>query len=159
MGPDVSGLVLLLPHGYEGQGPEHSSARIERFLELCAEDNMQVVYPTTAAQYSTLLRRQVQRTERKPLVVFTPKRYLRMPPRRSTVDEFIDGAFHDVLDDPRRRARGRAAGRAGFGQGRLRRLERRDRLGARRGGAGGAAVPVARGPDRRRPRPLRAPRR
>ena len=80
-----SGLVLLLPHGWEGQGPEHSSARLERFLEMCAEDNIRVVYPTTASQYFHVLRRQVHDPERKPLVVLTPKRYLRMPATQSPV--------------------------------------------------------------------------
>ncbi|HZR12552.1 MAG TPA: multifunctional oxoglutarate decarboxylase/oxoglutarate dehydrogenase thiamine pyrophosphate-binding subunit/dihydrolipoyllysine-residue succinyltransferase subunit [Acidimicrobiia bacterium] len=96
-----SGLALLLPHGYEGQGPEHSSARIERFLALCAEGNMRVTYPSTAAQYFHVLRRQVKTPVRKPLVVFTPKRYLRMPHSRSTVAELTNGSFHAVLDDPR----------------------------------------------------------
>jgi 2-oxoglutarate dehydrogenase E1 component len=96
----TSGLVLLLPHGYEGQGPEHSSARIERFLTLCAEDNLQVVNCTTAAQYFHLLRRQVVRDVRKPLVVFTPKSLLRARQARSPVDAFTTGSFEEVLDDP-----------------------------------------------------------
>ncbi|HEY1281578.1 MAG TPA: multifunctional oxoglutarate decarboxylase/oxoglutarate dehydrogenase thiamine pyrophosphate-binding subunit/dihydrolipoyllysine-residue succinyltransferase subunit [Acidimicrobiales bacterium] len=96
----TSGLVLLLPHGYEGQGPEHSSARIERFLILSAEDNIQVVNATTAAQYFHLLRRQVLRDVRKPLVVFTPKKPLRMRESRSSIDELTHGSFQEVLDDP-----------------------------------------------------------
>ena len=96
----MNGLVLLLPHGYEGQGPEHSSARLERFLQLCAEDNIQVCNATTAAQYFHLLRRQVRREERKPLVLFTPKAPLRMKQSRSTVDELTTGSFEEVLDDP-----------------------------------------------------------
>jgi len=95
-----SGLALLLPHGFEGQGPEHSSARLERFLVLCAEDNMRVVYPTTAAQYFHVLRRQVHDPLRKPLVVLAPKRYLRMPATYSAVQSFTEGAFLPVLDDP-----------------------------------------------------------
>ncbi|MGD9997189.1 MAG: multifunctional oxoglutarate decarboxylase/oxoglutarate dehydrogenase thiamine pyrophosphate-binding subunit/dihydrolipoyllysine-residue succinyltransferase subunit [Ilumatobacteraceae bacterium] len=95
-----NGLVLLLPHGYEGQGPEHSSARIERFLTLCAEDNIQVVNATTAAQYFHLLRRQVRREVRKPLVVFAPKSPLRMKEVMSPVDDLTTGSFHEVLDDP-----------------------------------------------------------
>jgi 2-oxoglutarate dehydrogenase E1 component len=95
-----SGLVLLLPHGYEGQGPEHSSARLERFLQLCAEDNMQVVYPTTPAQFFHLLRRQVKRDFRKPLVVMTPKSLLRLPAATSPVEEFTRGGFREVIDDP-----------------------------------------------------------
>ena len=96
----TSGLTMLLPHGFEGQGPEHSSARIERFLMLCAEDNMRVVYPSTAAQHFHLLRRQVLDPERKPLVVFTPKRYLRMKASTSTVADLTDGAFQPVIADP-----------------------------------------------------------
>ncbi|HRB02795.1 MAG TPA: multifunctional oxoglutarate decarboxylase/oxoglutarate dehydrogenase thiamine pyrophosphate-binding subunit/dihydrolipoyllysine-residue succinyltransferase subunit, partial [Ilumatobacteraceae bacterium] len=95
-----NGLVLLLPHGFEGQGPEHSSARIERFLILCAEDNIQVCNATTAAQYFHLLRRQVHRDVRKPLVVFTPKGPLRMKESRSSVAELTSGSFQEVLDDP-----------------------------------------------------------
>jgi multifunctional 2-oxoglutarate metabolism enzyme len=95
----TSGLTLLLPHGYEGQGAEHSSARMERFLDLCAEDNMQVVDVTTAAQLFHLLRRQVVRSTRKPLIVFTPKRYLRGREAYSKVEEFTTGSFREVLDD------------------------------------------------------------
>jgi 2-oxoglutarate dehydrogenase E1 component len=96
----TSGLVLLLPHGYEGQGPEHSSARIERFLTQSAEDNIQVVNATTAAQYFHLLRRQVLRDVRKPLIVFTPKKPLRMRESRSSIEELTHGSFQEVLDDP-----------------------------------------------------------
>jgi len=95
-----NGLVLLLPHGFEGQGPEHSSARLERFLQLCAEDNIQVAYPTTAAQYFHLLRRQVRRDIRKPLVVMTPKQPLRMRESRSPVDALSRGSFAEILGDP-----------------------------------------------------------
>jgi 2-oxoglutarate dehydrogenase E1 component len=95
----LSGLVLLLPHGFEGAGPEHSSARLERFLMLCAEDNMQVTYPTTPAQMFHLLRRQVLRPWRKPLIVMTPKSLLRHPQAVSTLDEFAEGAFRTVLPD------------------------------------------------------------
>lgn len=93
-----SGLVLLLPHGYEGQGPEHSSCRLERFLQLCADENLQVCYPSTAAQHFHMLRRQVRRNFRKPLIVLTPKSYLRVPTSR--VGELLTGRFHDLLDDP-----------------------------------------------------------
>ena len=96
----TSGLTLLLPHGYEGQGAEHSSARMERFLDLCAEDNIQVVDVTTASQVFHLLRRQVLMSSRKPLVVFTPKRYLRGREAYSPVSEFASGHFREVLDDP-----------------------------------------------------------
>ncbi len=95
-----SGLVLLLPHGYEGQGPEHSSARIERFLSLCARGNMRVTEPTTAAQYFHLLRSQVRDAERRPLIVFTPKSLLRARQARSPMAAFTGGSFAQVLDDP-----------------------------------------------------------
>lgn len=96
----LSGLVLLLPHGFEGQGPEHSSARLERFLSLCAEDNIQVVNLTTPAQFFHLLRRQVRRPIRKPLVVMTPKSLLRLPEAVSDIGEFADGQFQRVIPDP-----------------------------------------------------------
>ena len=95
-----SGIVLLLPHGHEGQGPEHSSARLERYLQLCAENNMQVVYPTTPAQYFHLLRRQIHRKFRKPLVVMAPKSMLRMKLAVSRKQEFTDASFAPVLADP-----------------------------------------------------------
>src|ERR687887_1073340 len=83
-----------------GQGPEHSSARLERFLELAAEDNSQVTVPSTPAQYFHLLRRQALRDLRKPLVVMTPKSLLRLPAARSAAQEFTDGTFHEVVPDP-----------------------------------------------------------
>jgi 2-oxoglutarate dehydrogenase E1 component len=98
----VSGIVLLLPHGFEGQGPEHSSAHLERFLLLCARDNIQVVNCTTPAQYFHLLRRQALRTLRKPLVVMTPKSLLRHPRALSPLADLARGAFQEVLDDPLR---------------------------------------------------------
>jgi 2-oxoglutarate dehydrogenase E1 component len=94
-----AGLVLLLPHGYEGQGPEHSSARIERFLSLCARGNLRVAVPSTAAQYFHLLRSQVRRTPTTPLVVVTPKSMLRAPASRSPIAELVGGSFAEVLDD------------------------------------------------------------
>jgi 2-oxoglutarate dehydrogenase E1 component len=95
----LSGLVLLLPHGFEGQGPEHSSARLERFLNSCAEDNMQVIYPSTPAQYFHALRRQVVRRWRKPLVVMTPKSLLRHPRSVSSLDECAAGQFQRIIGD------------------------------------------------------------
>jgi 2-oxoglutarate dehydrogenase E1 component len=94
-----SGLVLLLPHGYEGQGPEHSSARLERFLVLAAEDNIQVAQPTNAAQYFHLLRRQMRRDVRKPLIVLTPKGLLRAKAATSPAKAFTSGRFHEILLD------------------------------------------------------------
>ena len=96
----TSGLVLLLPHGMEGQGPEHSSGRVERFLTLCAEDNIQVTNATTAAQYFHLLRRQMKREVRKPLVVMTPKSLLRAKTARSPIEDLTSGTFQELIDDP-----------------------------------------------------------
>jgi 2-oxoglutarate decarboxylase len=94
-------LTLLLPHGYEGSGPEHSSARIERFIALAAEGNMRLANPTTAAQYFHLLRRQARIAKQRPLVVFTPKGLLRLPAASSRLDDLTEGRFEFVLDDPR----------------------------------------------------------
>jgi multifunctional 2-oxoglutarate metabolism enzyme len=92
-------LTLLLPHGYEGQGPEHSSARLERFLQLAAEGNIRVVYPTTPAQYFHLLRRQARRNRQRPLIVMTPKSLLRLPQATSRLEELSTGRWHPILDD------------------------------------------------------------
>ncbi|GAA2175258.1 multifunctional oxoglutarate decarboxylase/oxoglutarate dehydrogenase thiamine pyrophosphate-binding subunit/dihydrolipoyllysine-residue succinyltransferase subunit [Arthrobacter parietis] len=94
-----SSLVLMLPHGYEGQGPDHSSARIERFLQMCAEDNMVVANPTTAASHFHLLRRQAYTRPRKPLVIFTPKQLLRLKAAASAVEDFTQGSFKPVIED------------------------------------------------------------
>ncbi len=94
-------LVMLLPHGFEGQGPEHSSARLERYLTLCAENNLQVCYPTTPAQYFHLLRRQVKQEAIRPLIVMTPKSLLRLPAASSTMAELETGGFQPVIDDAR----------------------------------------------------------
>ncbi len=95
-----SRLTLLLPHGYEGQGPEHSSARLERFLALGAEDNIRVAMLSTPAQYFHLLRDQALRTDRRPLIILTPKSLLRLPAATSPLDDLVHGGFDSVLDDP-----------------------------------------------------------
>ena len=95
-----SGVTLLLPHGYEGGGPEHSSARLERYLQLCAEDNMAVAYPSTPAQYFHILRRQAKAPARRPLVLMQPKSLLRLPEAASTLRDLAAGTFRPVLDDP-----------------------------------------------------------
>ena len=96
-----SSVVLLLPHGYEGQGPDHSSARIERYLQLCAQDNITVARPSTPASYFHLLRRQAYARPRRPLVVFTPKAMLRLRGATSPVEDFVNETFQPVLDDTR----------------------------------------------------------
>ena len=95
-----SGVVLLLPHGYEGQGPEHSSARLERFLQMCAEGNLTVAYCSTPAQYFHLLRRQALRKSRRPLICMQPKSLLRLPQAASKLEDLSQGAFQSVIDDP-----------------------------------------------------------
>lgn len=98
MGPHV-GLVMLLPHGYEGQGPEHSSARLERYLQLCAEQNMQVCIPSTPAQVYHMIRRQALRGMRRPLVVMSPKSLLRHPLAISSLDELANGSFLPAIGE------------------------------------------------------------
>jgi 2-oxoglutarate dehydrogenase E1 component len=95
-----SSIVLLLPHGYEGQGPEHSSARLERFLQLCAEGNQRVAYPSTPAQYFHILRRQAALVERRPLILMQPKSLLRLPEAASNITDLASGKFRPVIDDP-----------------------------------------------------------
>lgn len=95
----TSRVGMLLPHGYEGQGPEHSSARLERYLQLCAENNLQVCYPTTPAQYFHLLRRQVRPGMERPLVIMTPKSLLRLPAATSSIHDLANGGFRPLLDD------------------------------------------------------------
>jgi 2-oxoglutarate dehydrogenase E1 component len=102
----LTGLVLLLPHGFEGMGPEHSSARLERFLSLAAEDNIQVCIPSTPAQMFHLLRRQVRRPWRKPLIVLTPKSLLRNPEAVSPLDELATGRFRRIIPDAGGRVKG-----------------------------------------------------
>ena len=95
----MNGLVMLLPHGYEGQGAEHSSARMERYLQLCAQNNMQMVNCTTPANFFHVLRRQLMRNFRKPLVVFTPKSLLRHPLCVSSIQDLTTGRFQEIIDD------------------------------------------------------------
>ena len=114
-----SGLVLLLPHGYEGQGPEHSSARLERFLQLCAEGNLRVAYPSTSAQYFHVLRLQARLRPRRPLVLMQPKSMLRLAEATSTLHDLAHGGFQTVLDDPRGAGKRAAVRRVVFCTGKI----------------------------------------
>ncbi len=144
----LSGLVLLLPHGFEGAGPEHSSARLERFLWLAAEDNIQVVNPTTPAQFFHCLRRQALRFWRKPLIVMTPKSLLRHPKAISSLDELTTGRFQTILPDIRDQARGRQTPPAVHRKNLLRtpRASRRNQARRRGDHSPGTALPAPR-PD------------
>ena len=114
-----SGLVLLLPHGYEGQGPEHSSARLERFLQLCAENNMTVAYPSSPAQYFHIVRWQARRTPRRPLVLMQPKSLLRLPQAASHLHDLTSGTFQAVIDDPNGAAKRESVRRLVFCSGKV----------------------------------------
>jgi 2-oxoglutarate dehydrogenase E1 component len=119
----VNGLTLMLPHGYEGQGPEHSSARLERFMQLAADTNMQIVQPTTASQIFHVLRRQMVRNLRKPLVIMTPKSLLRNKDATSPLSEFTSGGFQTVIPEQDEARQERCQGQAHhrlLGQGVLR---------------------------------------
>jgi 2-oxoglutarate dehydrogenase E1 component len=113
-----SGLVMLLPHGYEGQGPEHSSARLERFLQMCAEGNMRVAYPSSPAQYFHILRRQTK-LSRRPLVMMQPKSLLRLAQASSTIKELSEGSFRPVIDDPKGAEKRQAVKRLVFCTGKV----------------------------------------
>ncbi|MEO5881296.1 MAG: hypothetical protein ABIQ06_02695 [Caldimonas sp.] len=115
----TSRLTLLLPHGYEGQGPEHSSGRLERFLQLAAEGNMRVANCTTPAQYFHLLRRQARRARQRPLIVMTPKSLLRLPQAASHLADFTSGTFQPVLDDPAMQGREAEVSRIVFCSGKV----------------------------------------
>ena len=114
-----SSVVLLLPHGYEGQGPEHSSARLERFLQLCAEGNMRVAYPSTPAQYFHILRRQALMYERRPLILMQPKSLLRLPEAASALNDLSSDTFHPVIDDATASERRKAITRLVFCTGKI----------------------------------------
>jgi 2-oxoglutarate dehydrogenase E1 component len=135
----MSGLVMLLPHGYEGQGPEHSSARLERFLQLCAEDNLQCVNPTTPAQYFHVLRRQMLRNYRSPLVLLTPKSLLRSPRATSDVNSLSRSRFRPLIDDAASAGRPEAVSRILLCSGKVYYdlLERQEQL------SGSSPLPVA----------------
>jgi len=115
----MSGLTLLLPHGYEGQGPEHSSARLERYLQLCSQHNMQVCYPTTPAQLYHLLRRQMHRNYRKPLIIMSPKSLLRHPEAVSKPADFLSGRFQNVIGETNDAIKPQSVKRALFCSGKV----------------------------------------